>query len=154
MRGRRAALLSSEIREQSGIKNSAANSISPGARAISPGFPGQAGRGGGDCVCGGEVKASFVNFVFVEENIRCYLCLPPASLGFFPSLCCHVRRTPTHSSIPTPVSRSLTQSMGLDAHTRIHSHHTREILTSNTQSLAGAHPPNADTRACAHTYAH
>jgi hypothetical protein len=102
MRGRRAALLSSEIREQSGIKNSAANSISPGARAISPGFPGQAGRGGGDCVCGGEVKASFVNFVFVEENIRCYLCLPPASLGFFPSLCCHVRRTPTHSSIPPP----------------------------------------------------
>ena len=44
--------------------------ISPGARTIIPGLFGQAGRGGGDCVCGGEggVGHGFLCRVFCKEK--------------------------------------------------------------------------------------
>ena len=151
-------LLSSEIRHQSGIRNS----ISQRARAFSQGFSGKASRGdwdGGGMVVVGHGLLCHV-FFYIKISLTVSVCLSsavtvPSSLGFSPSLyVVHPHIPPSWLQLPPPVTLSdgfngrdsrvatLTHtytSVTSDTHSRVHSAHSRT---------------HTHTHAYTHTYIH
>ena len=146
-------LLSSEMRHQSGIRNS----ISQRARAFSQGFSGKASRGdrdgGGEVVVGHGLLCHV--FFYIKISLTVSVCLSsavtvPSSLGFSPSL--YV----VHPHIPPswPLSRSLMDSMVATRESRRSHTHTLASQVTLIRGCTVRTPEHTHTHTCIHTHIH